>query len=124
MQRMRRSEQSRKSPAHAAHDRNFHILFVQADHLANLVSDASPQLEGGALPAGGTAADMGQKRSQENGRSRAKGDFRARMDRFDYHICPAVFIFFQNMVDTRYQKSADRQKKYRPWIIPEIRGYP
>ena len=117
--RHRRSKKRRKSRAHAAHDHDVPVFLVQGQPPAQLVSDASTQLDHGSLAAGRTAGEMGQRRGDKDQWSRAKGHIVSRCDRGKDLIGSSIILPEGLIQKDNDQAGHRKQEKYPTVFLTE-----
>ena len=68
----RRAEEGGKSGGHPGHGEDAGVPVIQLQQTAQLTTDAAADLEGGALPSGTAAGEVGEDGGQEDQRQHAK----------------------------------------------------
>ena len=106
----RSAEQCGKNSAHAAHDEDMLILFIQVKQAADLRADGASQLQGCALPPGGTAAEMGDDGADKNERGQGKWDSFLASDGIQNLVCAEIFRCFTKMIQSDNDQTAYGQQ--------------
>ena len=113
----RRTEEGGEHGAHAAHDGNAAVVIVKAQKFAEAAAEPAPELQGGALPADGSTAEMGEDRGDEDERSSRNGDVVAFRDCGQDHIGPAVLFLAEPHVKEGNDRADEGQEVQDPGVI-------
>ena len=87
-----------------------------------MVADGAAHLEGGTLPSGGAAAQMGQDRAQKDGRQQPDGQALAQMDLID-DVIGSLALGLRQLVKAHNDQPRRRQAPQQPRVLrPQDRG--
>ncbi len=106
-----RAEQGGKGRSHAAHENDFFIPFIKMEEIAERFAEAGPDLQSGAFPADGTAAENGDDGGDEDQKRHAQRNGDPTVNAFDDGIRSVTVLIMERFIKENDDKAAQGQKQ-------------